>query len=231
MICSYSKNFIFIKTQKTGSTSAEIVLSSLCNNKDFFTPIINYEELIQNKNVPLITNPDENLRKKYTNILPKTHMHGYQISEHMPLAELKKINQEFCNKAFKFCVERHPYEKIISAANHKIEAFNLKDNEFIEVINHIIDVSGCSDKNLYTDKNKIIVNQVVQYENLNSFLISFLKQNNKDNIIIPQAKKFKKHLNVDFLTKDQKFQIYNICEWEFKTFGYKSGLNFNSYYI
>ena len=44
-IISYSKNFIFVKTNKTAGTSLEIVLSKYCNDKDVIGQIGNDEKI------------------------------------------------------------------------------------------------------------------------------------------------------------------------------------------
>jgi len=218
MILSYSKNFIFIKNPKTGGSSAEVILSSLCNIEDYFTPIIDFH----NKN------DDEIIRKEYTNNLPKTHFKNIPIYEHMSSKDVRSLDEEFFNKAYKICVVRHPYEKIISAANHKIHAYNIKENEFKDVLKYVIEVKSISimNENLYTDDNKkIIVDKIIQYNNLNLFIQNFCYSKTKKHIRLPRCKMFKPCVDISFLTTEQKIEIYNYCQFEFEQFNYDPMLN------
>lgn len=230
MIYCYSKNFIFVKTHKTASTSAEILLSSLCNDEDYFTPIINYDETLKNLNYALDNNLDELVRKKYTKLLPKVTIGKHKIFDHMTAKEIKNIDPVFFNQAFKFCVERHPYDRVISHANHKIDYFKINKSEYNELINHIINVGGCSNKDMYVLNQKIIVDKIVQFNNLEEFLIDFCRKNGKISVVMPKTKQYTKHVTLKNLTTDQKFQIYKLCEWEFKTFNYANDLDLNVEY-
>jgi len=64
MILSYSNNFLFIKTPKTGGTSLEVCLSKYCNTNDILTPI--------HKNYPI--NENENLRRKISNLSAQNYI-------------------------------------------------------------------------------------------------------------------------------------------------------------
>jgi hypothetical protein len=50
LIISFSRKFIFLKTQKTGGTSVEIALSALCGPNDVLTPLALNEEQMRKKN-------------------------------------------------------------------------------------------------------------------------------------------------------------------------------------
>lgn len=220
MIYCKSKNFIFIKTQKTGGSSAEIVLSGLCNTLDSFTPITNYH-----------TDDDgKHTRKLFTQLVPKTEINGFPIYNHMTALEVKAIDPLFFEKAFKFCFERHPFEKVISAANHKINEFNLKPYEYKDVIDHILDDPIISDKKTYTENNKIILNQILDYSYLNIFITNFYKKYTNKQIKLPELKKYAKKIDVSFLTHSQKIRIVDLFEFEFKYFNYSHNVNINMNY-
>jgi hypothetical protein len=69
MIVNHKYKFIFIKTQKTASTTLEIALSQLCDSNDIITPI---------------TPSDENYRKEL----------GFQtaVNYNIPFSKYSKID-------------------------------------------------------------------------------------------------------------------------------------------
>ena len=57
MIISHKYKFIFIKTLKTAGTSLEVYLSSICGEKDIFTPIFPKIKEHQSRNFRPFFNP------------------------------------------------------------------------------------------------------------------------------------------------------------------------------
>lgn len=90
MIISHQYKFIFIKTYKTAGTSLEAYLSEFCGESDVLTPIY-----------PLVPGH-----------LARNDAGFYN---HIPAIEVqKKVGTEVWNSYFKFCVERNPWDKVLS---------------------------------------------------------------------------------------------------------------------
>jgi len=90
VIISHKYKFIFIKSLKTAGTSIEVYLSQYCGEHDVLTEIIPYVEPHQ----------------------PRNH-DGYY--NHMPANEIRqRVGLNIWNSYFKFCVERNPWDKVLS---------------------------------------------------------------------------------------------------------------------
>lgn len=119
MIVSHRWRFIFIKTRKTGGTSLEIALSTLCGPEDVITPI---------------TPADEELRAQVGGLKPQhcvvpaerrtlgqrlwTACGGRppEFYNHMPAAAARRaLDPAVWSSYFKFAFERNPFDKIVSA--------------------------------------------------------------------------------------------------------------------
>ncbi|WP_310992301.1 sulfotransferase family 2 domain-containing protein [Aequorivita marina] len=171
MIICHKHKFIFVKTQKTASTSIEIALSGLCAATDILTPI---------------STNDENYRKSLgfqtaTNfVIPfgKYTKHDYlellisgkrkELYNHMSCAEIKNfVGSKVFRSYYKFCFERNPYEKLISLFYHQggykkwptIEAF-IKAGE-LNIIKGF---------DQYTINKVVAVDDVFKLENLDGAL-------------------------------------------------------------
>ena len=131
MILSYSNNFLYIKTHKTGGTSFEVCLSKYCTGNDIITPI-------QKMNT---TNDAENLRKKISNLSCQNYivwrkafkfLNFYKIKKysrysiidrisknhfynHMPICDVQKLIKPTTFKnLFKFTFVRNPFDQFLS---------------------------------------------------------------------------------------------------------------------
>jgi len=90
MIISHKHKFIFIKTYKTAGTSLEAYLSEFCGESDVLTPIYPVVSGHRARNVGDFYN----------------HMPAFQIQQ--------MVGTEVWNAYFKFCVERNPWDKVLS---------------------------------------------------------------------------------------------------------------------
>lgn len=145
MIISHRYKFIFIKTRKTAGTSIEVYLSSFCGDDDIVTPIYPHVDPHQPRNY-----------------------HGFY--NHIPAFDVReRIGNEIWDSYFTFCVERDPWEKTLSYY-HMIKVRSEKNITFEE---YMTSNDFCVDYPMYTDRKnpeKIIVDRVLSYENLESEL-------------------------------------------------------------
>jgi hypothetical protein len=146
LIISHKYQFIFIKTRKTAGTSCEVYLSQHCGPDDLLTPIA--------PEVPAH--------------VPRNH-YGYY--NHISGSEIRKrIGNSIWDNYFRFCVERNPWDKTISQyhfTNQYMSLGNLSFEEFLAIGDFWVDHYAYTEPN---DPNKLIVNRVLRYENLNEEL-------------------------------------------------------------
>jgi hypothetical protein len=130
MILSNRHKFIFIKGVKVGGTSIEIALAPLCGPDDIITPITPIDELIrlpygagarnylQDRAAELAYL--EALRRTAITDLGKLHPPTSEYFSHMRLCDLRRLQSPAVQDYLVAAIERHPYAKIISWANHQL---------------------------------------------------------------------------------------------------------------
>jgi hypothetical protein len=119
MIVSHRHRFIFLKTRKTAGTSIEVALSRLCGDRDIITPISPEDEAVrgemgyrgpQNIHVPLLR-----YRKRQWRKLIVDHRRA-TFYNHIPALEAKAfLGDDVWRQYFKFCFDRNPWDRIVSA--------------------------------------------------------------------------------------------------------------------
>ena len=150
MIISHKYRFIFIKTAKTAGTSIETYLSSHCGPEDVLTPF----GIEENGHLP------RNQEGFYS------HIPGQQIQQ--------MVSANVWDNYVKFCVERNPWDKALS---HYFFLVNRHHAKF-SFDQYLSDGKACLNYPKYTaphDRNTIIVDKVLKYENLSNELAAIFE--------------------------------------------------------
>jgi hypothetical protein len=119
MIVSHRHRFIFLKTRKTAGTSIEVALSQFCGDRDIITPVAPEDEAVrgqlgypgpQNYQVPLLRYGKRQWRKL---LVDRRRAKFYN---HIPAGQARAfLGDRVWNSYYKFCFDRNPWDRMVSA--------------------------------------------------------------------------------------------------------------------
>jgi hypothetical protein len=178
MIISHEHKFIFIKTAKTAGTSIEVFLSQQCGPEDIITPIAPPVEGHQARNHEQLVNPISELVQQPEGLLAalrNVFKRRKKFYNHMPAWLIQqRVPARIWNTYFKFCVERNPWDKVLSHyyMTTSRAGGSLSLDQYLARGRFPINYFR------YTDRSgaKIIVDRVVRYENLMNDLAEVFAQ-------------------------------------------------------
>ncbi|HEX7065260.1 MAG TPA: sulfotransferase family 2 domain-containing protein [Bacillales bacterium] len=172
MIISHKYQFIFLKTRKTAGTSLEISLSRYCGDGDILTPVKPEDEKIrdqlgeqpQNYEKP----PEETgLKEKVKQIVAGEEPKKFY--NHIPAEEVKeKVDDDIWNSYYKFCFERNPWDKAISAYYYMMGTTHKgKDMSFDDFLRKLDIFEGrVYNYPIYSINGEVAVDFIGKYETL-----------------------------------------------------------------
>jgi len=182
MIISFERNFIFVKTRKTAGTSLEMALTPFCGPRDILTPIAHEDEVarqvdgvVQARNYagggPIeaefkaaIMAGDMAVTRRFS---VRLQNEGHFFN-HMPLAVARKrLDPAFFQQAFKFTVERHPYERVVSGAHYRAWMARERGEQpdrFSDYVDRIIASPDLNARGLYCLDGKVAVDLIIRQE-------------------------------------------------------------------
>ncbi|PIE39711.1 MAG: hypothetical protein CSA53_00120 [Gammaproteobacteria bacterium] len=173
MIVSHRYRFIFVKTHKTAGSSLEMSIGPLSGASD----IISHMETNLDSGVPRNYGPDGKLgalysrhkllRKVISRHSPKLGAYYY---EHMPAWRIRElVGEEVWGSYFKFCVERNPWDKVVSYYLWKVHGQNRKMLPFEQWIKrkpHRLP----TDAELYFDGDHCLMDKVYEFRQLDEMI-------------------------------------------------------------
>lgn len=201
MIISPKYKFIFIKTQKTAGSSIEKIL---------LDKILDDQNLIFGGMSPEGMNP--------INLTKGAEHKGAKFIKSNFLNEWKSY--------YKFTVERNPWDKVVSqyywVNKREPERTKLGFDHFVLYDKKFSKLGGW---NLYTIKNEIVVDYIMQYSNLNSdlaYVTSLLNIPYNNDLIHTKLKSgFRKYSNYRSLyTNTSKTRVTKLYDQSIKYFNY-----------
>ena len=176
MILSHDWRFIFLKTEKTGSTAVEMALARFCGPLDVVTPIhatdetVRLAEGVRARNFMALESafePEPDLEAQEARLKSK----GYPMRQrslfynHMPAGQIRDhAGARIFGAYFKFAVERDPREKLIS---YYYWLGKQREQSFADFV---AGFEAIANWQRYTIEGKLAVDRLIRYDRLDAGL-------------------------------------------------------------
>jgi hypothetical protein len=172
LIICHRHRFIFVKTKKTAGTSIEIALSRYCGENDIITVVAPEDEALraelgypgpQNDALPLRSYRPWDLKQivqRRDRMRFRNHAHASWLRRRIP--------REVWEGYFKFCVERNPWDRIMSSyywRNRHLPELPPFD-DWLKTISQ----GQLSNYGIYSIGGRVAVDRVLRYEDLGAEL-------------------------------------------------------------
>src|SRR3990172_2471119 len=212
-----------------------MALTPHCGPDDVITPIMAEDErtrvingVVQARNyadketesafAAAITKGDDSQANAIIQRLPRSG----NFYNHMPAALAKaRLPPEFWSKAFKFAVERHPYEKAVSWAYFTLGTSRRSVFDFPAFLNS--SMRRLDDTACYLIDGTVAVDRLVRFESLDSELAEIFELIGLPPQKLPRAKgqyRLDRRAARDILTPDQKRLVFAASRKTFDLLGY-----------
>jgi len=228
LILSHRHRFIFVKTNKTAGTSVEIALSRHCGPADVITPVSPEDEALRRElGCP---GPQNCLPAPRWRSLPewartwlrtRRPPHFYN---HISAREIRAlVPPAVWHGYFKFCVERNPWDRVVSSYYWKTrDGRDRSIEQFLAQGRHL----GLKRKGsgLYTIDGRVAVDRVCRFERLAEDLETIRSRLGiPEPLELPRAKSShrpeSRHYR-DLLSADERDLVARDFAFEIETFGY-----------
>jgi hypothetical protein len=226
MIVSHLHRFIFVKTRKTAGTSVEIALSKICGPEDIISRISPEDEKMraalggrgpQNDTAPWSSYTVQDWVR-----LLRQGKRRRTFMNHHPASYIRRhVGDAIWGSYFKFCIERNPWDKVISAWYYRKSR---GDNRSLRDYIMLFDLRRASDWRRYTQGDQLLVDQVIRFEDLAAGMEEVRARIGAPELPeIPRAKsafRTDRRPYWEVLAPDERDRIAEVFSKEIEHFGY-----------
>lgn len=228
MIISHKHKFIFLKTAKTGGTSVELALRTVCGPDDIITPIGDEDESLNTGLAPRnyktaakflsgdwLYGVRNRLRRRSAPKYLYNHIPGWRVRA--------RVGEDIWNSYFKFCFERNPWDREISLYFFR----RGRDGNADTFAGHLKTLKQRQIRNweIYSQAGAPAMDFMGRYENLEADLTLALQNCGIDRTVtLPQAKaRFRTDRRPyrEFYDDRSREMIANTYRREIEYFGYE----------
>lgn len=210
MLVSHRQRFIYTKTGKTAGTSVESYFEPWCFAPDCWAFSHSREESVSEAGIVGYRGPQTE---------------GKTFYNHMPASRIwELVGDRVWNTYFKFCVIRNPFDKMVSAFHFAHRSEDTRD-PICAFRAWVARGEGVYDRDQYTLKGQLALDDYVRYENLHDDLARICQKVGVpwEPERLPRLKSglrpHKIHLK-EYYDQDTIATILERFDFEFEHFGY-----------